>query len=42
LVSILLGINFQQISEILSKLVIPSVVALNIPTFAVCFYMFSK
>jgi PadR family transcriptional regulator PadR len=42
LVSILLGINFQQVSEILSKLVIPSVVALNIPTFAVCFYMFSK
>lgn len=42
LVSILLKVNFASASDILSKIIIPIFVALNIPTFAVCFYSFSK
>lgn len=42
LVSLLLGINFQLLNEILAKLIIPSIVALSIPIFAISFYLFSK
>ncbi|MDE7440537.1 MAG: PadR family transcriptional regulator [Clostridia bacterium] len=42
LVSILLKVNFAAVSDIFSKIIIPIFVALNIPTFAVCFYAFSK
>lgn len=42
LVSILLKVNFVLVSDIFSKIIIPIIVALNIPIFAVSFYAFSK
>ncbi len=42
LVSLLLKVNFTAVSDILSKIIIPIFVALNIPVFALCFYSFSK
>ena len=42
LVAILLKVNFTSVSEIFSKIIIPIIVALNLPVFAVCFYSFSK
>lgn len=42
LVSLLLKVNFAAVSDILSKIIIPIFIALNIPTFALCFYSFSK
>ena len=42
LVSLLLKVNFAAVSDILSKIIIPILVALNIPIFALCFYSFSK
>ena len=42
LVSLLLKVNFASVSEIMSKIIIPIFVALNVPVFAVCFYTFSK
>lgn len=41
-VSLLLNVNFASTADILAKIVIPSLVALNIPVFAVLFYVFSK
>lgn len=41
-VAILLGVNFTSAGDIFAKLIIPCLIALNIPTFAVCFYLFSK
>ncbi|MDE6868025.1 MAG: helix-turn-helix transcriptional regulator [Clostridia bacterium] len=42
LVSLLTGINFASAGNIFAKLVIPCVVALNIPLFGLCFYALSK
>ena len=42
LVSILLNVNFASLSEILGKIIIPILVSLNVPAFAICFYAFSK
>ena len=42
LVAILLKVNFTSASEIFSKIIIPIIVALNLPIFAVSFYAFSK
>ena len=40
--SLLLNINFAEIGDIVAKIIIPSLVALNIPIFATLFYIFSK
>lgn len=42
LVSLLIGVNFAAVGDIFAKIIIPIFVALNIPTFAVCFYSFSR
>ncbi len=42
IVSILLHVNFASAGDIMAKIIIPCFVALNIPAFAVCFYLFSK
>lgn len=41
-VSLLLSVNFASIGDICAKIVIPCVVALNIPIFTILFYVFSK
>ncbi len=40
--AILLKVNFAVVGDILAKIVIPSVVILNIPAFAIIFYFMSK
>ena len=42
LVSLLTGINFSSVGNIFAKLVIPCIVAINIPLFGLCFYALSK
>lgn len=42
IVSLLLGVNFASAGDVMAKLVVPSIIALNIPAFAVLFYLFSK
>lgn len=42
LVSLLLQVNFTSAGDIFAKIIIPCLVALNIPVFAGCFYAFSK
>ena len=42
IVSILLNVNFSSAGDIFAKIIIPCIVALNIPLFAGCFYAFSK
>lgn len=42
LVSILLNVNFTSVGDIFSKIIMPIFVALNLPVFTVCFYIFSK
>lgn len=42
IVSLILGVNFASAGSIFSKIIIPCIVALNIPAFGVCFYFFSK
>ena len=42
LVSLLTGINFSSAGNVFAKLVIPCIVALNIPIFGLCFYALSK
>lgn len=42
IVSILLNVNFASAGDITAKIILPCIVALNIPVFAVCFYAFSK
>ena len=41
-VSLLLSVNFASAGDICAKIVIPSLIALNIPVFAILFYTFSK
>ncbi|MGN0815019.1 MAG: PadR family transcriptional regulator [Candidatus Coproplasma sp.] len=38
LVGFLLNVNVQSVPDVLTKLVIPSVIALNVPVFAISFY----
>ncbi len=40
--SILINVNFASTGDIMAKIVVPCIVALNIPAFATCFYFFSK
>lgn len=40
--SLLLNVNFSSAGDIMAKIVIPCIVALNIPLFALFFYLFSK
>lgn len=42
IVSLIIGVNFASAGSILSKIIIPCIIALNIPAFGVCFYFFSK
>ena len=42
IVSILLNVNFSVAGDLFAKIIIPCLVALNIPLFAGCFYAFSK
>lgn len=42
LISLLLQVNYASAADIMSKIVFPCIVALNIPVFAICFYAFSK
>ena len=42
IVSILLNVNFSSAGDIFAKIIIPCIVALNIPLFAGCCYAFSK
>lgn len=40
--SLLIKVNFNSAADIMSKIVIPSIFALNIPVFAASFYLFIK
>ncbi len=40
--AVLLNVNFALVGDVMAKIVIPGLVALNIPAFAVLFYVFSK
>ena len=40
--SLILNVNFRYAGDIVAKIVIPCIVALNIPLFALFFYLFSK
>lgn len=42
LVGFLLNVNVQSVSDVMAKLVIPSIIALNIPIFAISYYLFVK
>lgn len=42
IVSLLLNVNFNSAGDIMAKIVIPCIISLNIPAFAVCFYLFSR
>ena len=42
LIAALLNVDFSSVGDIFAKIVIPSVIALNIPVFACIFYLFSK
>lgn len=42
IVSILLNVNFASAGDVFAKIIIPCLVALNIPVFAGCFYAFNK
>ena len=41
-VAILLNVDFSSTADILSKIIVPSLVALNIPFFATLFCLFSR
>lgn len=41
-VSLLLNIDFSSVGDIMAKIVLPCIIALNIPLFATLFYLFSK
>lgn len=40
--SLLLNVNFSSAGDIMAKIVVPCIVALNIPLFGLLFYLFSK
>lgn len=40
--AVLLNVNFANVGDIMAKIIIPGLIALNIPAFAVLFYVFSK
>lgn len=40
--SLILNVNFTQVSDVMAKIIIPALVALNIPLFSTVFYLFSK
>lgn len=40
--SLLLNVNFTMVGDVMAKIIIPCIVALNIPLFATLFYVFSK
>lgn len=42
IVSLIIGVNFASAGSVFAKLIIPCFVAMNIPAFGVCFYLFSK
>ena len=42
IVSLIIGVNFASAGNVLSRIIIPCILAFNIPAFAVCFYFFSK
>lgn len=42
IVSLIIGVNFASVGSVFAKLIIPCFVAMNIPAFGVCFYLFSK
>lgn len=42
LIAALLNVDFSSVGDIFAKIVIPCVVALNVPVFACIFYLFSK
>lgn len=42
LIAILLNVNFSLVGDIFAKIILPAIVALNIPVFACLFYLFSK
>lgn len=42
LISLLLQVNYSSAADIMAKIILPCIVALNIPIFALCFYGFSK
>jgi PadR family transcriptional regulator PadR len=41
-VALLINVNFSSTGDIMAKMVVPSLTALNIPIFTSCFYIFSK
>jgi PadR family transcriptional regulator PadR len=41
-IAFLINVNFNSASDIMAKIVVPCLTALNIPIFTVCFYLFSK
>lgn len=42
IVSLLLNVNFASAGDVMAKIVLPCIIALNIPIFAGCFYFLSK
>lgn len=40
--SILIGVNFASAGDVVAKLVLPCIIALNIPAFTLSFYLFNK
>lgn len=42
LIALLLNVDFSSIGDICAKMLIPCVIALNVPIYSVCFYTFSK
>ena len=42
IVSLLLNVNFASAGDVMAKIVVPCIIALNIPIFAGCFYFMSK
>jgi len=42
LTSLLIQVNFSSIADITAKIIIPCIIALNIPVFTVSFYLLSK
>lgn len=42
LFALLLNVNFSLVGDIFAKIILPAIVALNVPVFACLFYVFSK
>lgn len=42
IVAVLLKTNFSSAGDIMAKMIFPCIISLNIPTFTVCFYLFSR